>query len=207
MKNSPSILTPINEAVNFLELIQPEHLSKFRESYPELSEELKPGIIAGSEDYSSEFIKAKANIMLHTLERAINAVKIGSRKAAQRITWVNRIRTGSEILVLVGSSSVLGTINLANETPHILAAAITLIASCGSLLAKHTSRITSPKLGNINVAYTTLSTLVFETSELIKELKLALRFSLPLEDISDLISRGNQLMARVNKWDSQVLKI
>ena len=107
-------------------------------------------------------------------------------------------------MVLIGSSSILGTIGLSDSMPATVAAIVTLAAACGSLFVEHFSRILNPNLGNIFDAFQNLQTIAHNATFLAKELKLAVTFRRSAGELSNLIGRGNELMSKVNEWNPQI---
>ena len=143
--------------------------------------------------------------MALALSKAAASAAEGAKAASDKIRFIRKIRTGSEILVLIGSSSILGTFRLTDSLPVTVAAIATFIAACGSLFAEHISRILNPNLGNVYDAFQNLQSLGFKAGNLANDLLLAVRFDRSVEELSEMIARGNEVMSEVNQWSPQVL--
>lgn len=203
-RGNENISLPINEAVNFLSNNSSNELQSFKLEYPELANDLKPGIFCGGDTSEHKYIVAKAKIMVKTLKLASGSTKNALKKASLKIKTTDRLQTGSQILTLIGSSSVIGTIGMEDNTLHLISALITLMASCGSILIEHLSKIVSPSLGDVRDAYSALTKLTYELVQAHQELELAISYTLPEEKIIQLISQSNLLMSEVNKWNPQL---
>ena len=148
---------PINEVVYFLNQTHKGLLSDIREESPELLEELDIGIIAGEGDpeksQDDTFVRKKGRIVVEALHHLSQDADKSASFSAKRIRLIRRVKLVSEILVLLGSSAVLGTLGLEDNLPKIIAAVATFVAGCGTIFVEQSARILNPELGDIFSAY------------------------------------------------------
>jgi len=197
-----SIELPINEAVRFLHRANPSALEKFRDHYPSLSEELKLGKIAGADEDAERFYKEKAEIMSTALsllkERALSAYK----NAFKGLRRNRKIKLFCEILVVVGSATILTTLSTSTKELKVLAATTALIGSVGAIFVEHSSKFTSPELGSLDIACTEFYAASQEANILIVEIKAALATNLEMSELKEIIGRANSLLQKSHRWPS-----
>lgn len=202
---------PIHEAVYFFDLLSPEQLNAYRVQYPALEAQLQPGQICGEETQSDPeraqgYRFAKAQIMVDALKAAAKVTQNASKTAAHRILWIRRTQVALEILVLIGSSSVIGSLTLGKDTTTAtVAAIITLLSGFGSLLVGHASKLLNPEMGNIFDAHQNLHHLSWQTQALAQEISLLVQYQQDDDQLSALVAQGNAVMEQVNKWGAQFL--
>ncbi|MCC8991891.1 MAG: hypothetical protein LM514_04785, partial [Streptococcus sp.] len=141
--------TPINEAVFILSKIAPLQLQELRDQYPHLSDELREGISAGEKDDTSDgaadYLREKALVVSIALVETANRAEASMGEVVRRIRRSRSARLISQVLVLVGSSALLGAVALDDKTATIVTALLTLLAALGNLLADHGERLLNPQ--------------------------------------------------------------
>lgn len=203
MSDIPS--TPINEGISFLWRVAPSALETLRNEHPSLAEELKLGIPAGTSKTGkgapdTAIIREKAQIMIAVLSEASVVAQKALVSLSRRVNRARVQRLASQVLVLVGSSSSLGTLALRNNPAAVISAVLTVVAALGNLLAEYQERLLNPRTGNIYDAFQRLSECVYKTRTLATDLALALKYEQENSEIKQLIIQANVLCERLNDW-------
>lgn len=214
LSNKASLI-PINEAISYLSSNHSEKISELQARFPDISDELKPGVLAGSDETDEslpsekdrQYVLAKAKIQSEALAYLVRDASSAAAYCKEKISIIRRLKMGSEILVLIGSSSILGTLNLESDWPTIVAAVATFLAACAALCVDHLQKIMNPELGDIFNAFVELVSLSKSADVLYREMQAALEIDMDDETIGELITRSNELMGKANQWQPQVLSL
>ena len=206
-----SATQPINEAVFLLSQISTDRLDILRTAYPLIADELRPGVFAGPSDVDPSasallLLTAKANVMIAVLDEVSNRAESALVVVSGAIKSARSRRLAGQILVLVGSSSLLGTLALESKTATVIAALLTLLAALGNLLAEHVERLLNPQTGNVYDAFQHLGEGAYRARLLRDQIHLARTYSQPPEEINALLAKGNELCEQLNSWLVQLLQ-
>jgi signal transduction histidine kinase len=204
-----SSAAPINEAVFLLKLMAPEQLESLKNRYPDIAQELQEGIFAGAEEPSSQrssYLCQRAVIVIVALEEAASRAEKAMVVAASDIKRARSRRLISQVLVLVGSSSLLGAVALdARQLVMVVSAVLTLLAALGDLLAEHYERLLNPKVGNIYDAFQKLGEGTYRARRIAVELQIATQHDEGIGELAELVGKGNELCEQLNAWLTQTL--
>lgn len=201
----------INEAVFLLAQTSPERLESLRSQFPYLAEELQEGIYAGEETQEkgeakkSSYLADKAAIVIAALDEAAKRAESAMGTVAESIRKARLRRLISQVLVLVGSSSLLGAVALEGKTATVLSAVLTLLAALGNLFAEHYERLINPQSGNIYDAFQKLGEGAYRARTFASRLQLALRHKEGETELANLIGEANELCEQLNGWLIQIL--
>jgi len=201
----------INEAVFLLAQTAPERLEKLRGQFPQFSEELQEGIYAGEEAEDAtktdkiSYLADKAQIVIAALDEASKLAESAMGAVVKSINKARLRRLVSQVLVLVGSSSLLGAVALEGKTATVLSAIITLLAALGNLFAEHYERLLNPQSGNIYDAFQKLGEGAYKARTFASDLRLALKHQEGEAELADLIGKANELCEQLNGWLIQLL--
>lgn len=200
----------INEAVFLLAQTSPEKLETLRNQFPHLAEELQEGIYAGEEEEEktgagNSYLADKAVIVISALDEASSRAQSAMGAVVGSIRKARVRRLVSQVLVLVGSSSLLGAVALDGKTATVASAIITLLAALGNLFAEYYERLLSPQSGNIYDAFQKLGEGAYKARTFSSSLQLALKHKEGEADLAALIGEANELCEQLNGWLIQIL--
>jgi len=199
----------INEAVFLLSQLSPSQLESLKLQYPELADELRVGISGGGESAESPqkdpHLAEKASIMIAALDEAWRRAEGAMTSVSRNIKKARQHRLVSQALVLIGSSSLLGTLALDNKPAAVISAVLTLLAALGNLLAEYQERLLNPQSGSIYEAFQKLGDGAYKARVLSRELQLALKYDGHEAELKDLITQANELCEQLNGWLVQLL--
>jgi hypothetical protein len=202
---------PINEAVFLLSRLAPGRLDSLRSAHPLIAEELQPGVFAGPSDtlessVSADHLSAKASVMVAVLDETYHRAEAALAVVSKAIRTARTRRLAGQILVLVGSSSLLGTLALESKTASVIAAVLTLVAALGNLLAEHQEKILNPQMGNVYDAFQHLGEGAYRARALRDQIQLASKYAQAPEELTSLLAQANELCERLNGWFVQLLQ-
>jgi len=198
----------INEAVFLLAQMAPEKLKAFQSRYPALAGELQQGIFAGTEDEqkpANSFLIQKAEVVTGVLEEASSQAEKAMSAVAADIKRARMRRLASQVLVLIGSSSLLGAVALDGKTATVVSAVITLLAALGNLMAEHYEKLLNPQSGNIYEVFQRLGEGAYKARRLAAEIQLAARHQEDATVLRQLVGNANELCEQLNGWLIQVI--
>jgi hypothetical protein len=193
----------INEAVFLLSKTAPEKLISLRNLYPDIAEELREGIYAGEKE--EMFIIEKAEFVTVALEEVSSLAKVAMVTVAVIIQRARSRRLISQMLVLIGSSSLLGAVALDGKTATVISAVLTLLAAIGNLLAEHYERLLNPQTGNIYEAFQKLGEGSYKARAIAADLKLSIRHKVGEIALKEQVGKANELCEELNGWLIQLL--
>lgn len=191
---------PVNEAVNLLAEYNPEFLDKFRSSYPSLREELQPGIIAGESDEANDrkYLSAKVLIIGQATKTAINTVEGAQIRIKNRVNRANYLRFFVQVISVVASASVLGSLIAEKELISKILSAVAVAVSIFTLIADRAEKLRNPNKGNIYDAFDKLNSSLNRLISLERELQLLRSFDRPFDEIRDVIAQANGELESIN---------
>jgi hypothetical protein len=195
---------PINEAVALLFTINPALLDSLRQQFPQLAGELVPGRLGGAGDSGAQLNLDRARVMQKALEAAANRAEAELSKIRGRMQGSRKWRLRAQIVSLVGSSGVLGSLALDCPRCTILSALLALLASLGSLLADHQERLLKPGEGNIFDAYEKAGDAVYKAGMMAENLRLLIQHSAPSDDVRAAVESANALCEELNRWSRRM---
>jgi len=200
----------INEGVFLLDSLSPARLENLRKEYPDLSNDLKVGILGGVEkdtdkDQAAAILHEKSQIMIAALAEAEAAARHALTFVSRRIVSARRQRLITQLLVLIGSSSSLATLAFGQKAAAVFCAVLTLFAAIGNLLADYKERLLNPQTGNIYDAYQRLSEGAYKARSLSTDLTLALKYNQGISELETLIASANALCEQLNGWLIQMV--
>lgn len=202
---------PINEAIFLLNSLAPTRLSQLKAEHPTLQEQLVVGVACGDADEGQEtagpLLHEKASVMIAVLEEAATRAHRGLHVTSVRIAQARRRRLVSQVLVLVGSSTLLGSVALDGKVVSVVSAVMTTLAALGTLLAEHRERLLTPSVGSVYDAFQRLGEGSFKARRISSELGLAIRYGEQPDAIVELIARGNALCEELNSWLIQAVEV
>jgi hypothetical protein len=204
-----SFRVAINEGVSLLDKLSPTKLTKLRERYPALADDLAPGIEAGVEEDvapQAALLKEKANVMITALAEASSAAEKALASVSNRVKSARRQRLISQVLVVIGSSSSLATLALSKNRAAVIAAVLTLLAALGNLIAEYNEHLLSPQAGTIYDVFQKLADGAYRARSLSTELTLTLKYQVDMNELKGLVERANMLCEELNGWLIQLLK-
>jgi hypothetical protein len=183
-------------------------LEELRKLYPDLIEDLQEGIYLGEADVTKKpksghkaYALQKAEAMKVMLNQVIPQVEKELEIANLKITKIRNSRLISQVLILLGSSSVLGSVTILHDnTVSIASAVITLFAAFFNLFAENSENLLNPQSGNIYLAYQRLSEGLCETRILESEIGVAITYCSDENEFNVLTSKANNLFSELNKW-------
>lgn len=203
---------PINEAVYLLDKLNPEALKTYRTENREIAEMLEPGIWAGTESEmksdrgsSDDFAYEKAKFVLAAVKVSLDTANRGIITATKRISFSRKLKLYSGILVLLGSSGILGALALKQQNIAIISAIITLFSSIGNLISDHLEKIINPKSGNVYDVYQNLVESRNKLNYIKSELTLALKYRLGHNEINVIVANANEKIGNINRWFPQII--
>lgn len=198
----------INEAIFMLDKLAPERLEDFRRRFPNLAEQLQEGVFAGPEEArtsGNSFLIEKAEVLTAALSEASGHAENAMITAGKNIKRARRRRLVSQVLVLIGSSSLLGAVALDEKTATVISAVLTLLAALGNLLAEHYEKLLNPQAGNIYEMYQKLGEGAYKARRMASELQLAMRHDEAISELSELLRGANELCEQLNAGLLQLL--
>jgi hypothetical protein len=199
----------INEAVFLLSQADPAKLVSLREKFPELDEELQEGIYAGSKQgdraTQDSYLVQKAEVVATALESVSDQADAAMRRVRVSIQRARSRRLISQVLVVIGSSSLLGAVALEGRTVTVISAVLTLLAALGNLFAEYHEKLLNPQASNIYEAFQKLGQGTYRARALLAQLQLAMRHEEGVQMLTDLVSTANELCEDLNGWLIQVL--
>src|SRR5688500_19308426 len=134
MMGGASTAQPINEAVFLLSQLSADRLETLRAEYPLLADELRPGVFAGPNEPDSKVpatihLTARAKVMIAVLDEVAHRTNNALAVVSKAIQSAQSRRLAGQVLVLVGSSSLLGTLALYSRTATVIAAVFPLLSA------------------------------------------------------------------------------
>ena len=191
---------PINELVAIVSKIDASKLDEFQKEFPHLAEELRVGRIGGAPEDSSAYDVDRAEVAARSLTSVANRAATELIRIHARMKSARRRRLIAQVLTLVGSSGVLGSLALNNSTLAIATSVLTLLASIGAVLAEYSERLVSPGKGDIYEAFEQASSAGFKARRLADDLRLAVSHKVAPTDLLVLITNANQLAEELHGW-------
>ncbi len=200
--------TSINEVVFFLSKVSPEQLNEASEKYPELSNDLIPGVIAGSDDTpctDSEYLIAKSELVIGALKLAKSESEKALIHVSEAIKKSKRKRLLSQIFVILGSSSLLAAVAFKQQTLEILTSLITLSAAILGVLADNNEKTLSSSEENIHEIFLKIGSAVFSAHDISNNLQVAINAKQNNDKLINLINEGNRVCEELNRYLVQTL--
>lgn len=204
-----AISAPVNEAANFLNRVAPSQMPSLREHYPEIAEELQPGIMAGEEADEGQrrtVLVARGHVMLAALGEARRLCDAALPKAAARMQRGSRIRVGGQIVTTIASSAVLGSLSATETKLAAISGTLALIASIATIGADYIERVVDPGRGNVASIYLELVDARYRASSLYDTLNIQLTHDDIGSALEKTISEGNVLCETVNRSVYQIIE-
>jgi len=191
---------PINESVCLLSLTSKESLETLRKNYPFLVDELKVGVKCGrpkQESDEDKYLAAKIDVALNALNAGNKAIVKLSRVVSERIAKAKKLRLISQVVVLIGSSSLMSSTVWGNDLVRQVIAILTFLAALSSTFAEYYEKLLNPKKGDIYTIHEKLVPLQFQVSNSICELGVLRNIVSPEKEKSKCLKEANGLCALV----------
>ena len=182
---------PINEAVSLLDKFDPSALARLRVKYPALSRELDPGRMGGSSD--STLDQDRAKVMIAALTAVTRQADLEVRALRMRMASARRQRRWSQILSLICTSGVLGTLALDKKGIAIAAAVLGLLASIGTLLAEHQEKLLTSGEGDIYSLFESAANFSYKAKLAEQDLRLLLEHAVDDDKLRSAVAAANAL--------------
>ncbi len=197
---------PINEAVNLIYALDKPGLAELKAGLQTLGPELKPGIVAGppTEDETREYLQDKAAVIFKAFDVASNLANDASGNLLSKIKTANRIKLTIQILTILSSATVLGSVFTNQEIVSKIVAFITVCISVIGLLSERMEKLLSPNSGNIYDAYDKLVKAIVSLRTIKVDLELAVKHQRPTEELQGLIGSANGVLEVINTLMPQV---
>lgn len=191
---------PINEAVNLIHALDPPGLAELRSRLHSLELELRPGIVAGplTVEESRDYLTDKVLVIAKAFDVASKLATDAGAKLQRRIKTANRTKLAIQILTVISSASVLGTIITDEKALSKIVSLITILISIAGLLADRSEKLLNPNSGNIYEAYEKLMKALVELRAVKSELDLAVRHLRPIDEMQNLIANANAILESIN---------
>lgn len=198
-----SAAAPMNEAVNLLEKLAPEALTRARAQFPQLANELA-GFEGGA--LIDELDIDRAQIMIVALDVVKRKADKENGIARSRMAKAKSRRLSAQVVTLLASSGVLAGMVTAQPTLTLINAMLTFAASIGALGADYLESLAKPGAGNIYEAYDRSNTLAYRSGALRNELELLVkhRDKADKEVTGKAIAEANAVCEELNKWLTQM---
>jgi hypothetical protein len=195
---SPHSTAPINEAVNLIASVDKAALDDLKARFPAL--DLRPGIEAGEaeEEDSRSFLEDKASIISKAADVVEMMATQESAKLRRKIKTSGGIRFAVQIVTILSSASVLGTLIANQNTLATVTAGVTTVVAILGVFADRYEQLLAKGRGNIFDAYDNLTQLLVDLRETRTTLELSVRHQRPVSELDNLITKANQTLEKIN---------
>ncbi len=203
--------SPVNEAVFFLDQFAPESLQALRSQYPELQEELQPGIMAGDaedpdQEKSKRILLAKGRVMVVALEKAICMCDDALSAAVRKMKNARKARLGGQIVTVLGSSGVLGALSATQTTLASVSGVLALLGSLATVAAEYSEQIANPEAGKLNSTYLEIGEARLRATILKQTLEIYLAESFADTALEKAVADANSLCEHVHGKVFQIIE-
>jgi hypothetical protein len=192
--------TRINEAVNLISAIDAPKLDALALAFPRIRGELSPGIMAGDEGKDVEdweYIAEKAQLITEAGKIAEKAGEDCRVRLRDRIVSANRNKLIVQLLTVVSSASVVGTLLTDQALAAKVTALITVIVSGAGVVVGQREKLMTGA-GSIYEAYQKLTGFLSQLSNMSANLQLMIKYRRPAAEISELINKANGVLENIN---------
>jgi hypothetical protein len=200
-----AVAAPIDEAIGLLAKRAPRKLELLRAEFPESAQLLKAGMMAGP---SASLLRMRAKVCREALAEAEALAADATRVAQSRLTRARKIEFGGQLVALLGTGGVLGSLSstLSARFPAAMtycAAAVAFLGSLASAISQHLNQGFNAQGGGVLDHYTVL----VESRPVGRALDDFLRVwqgtgtadEGQAAEITETIGKANELCARVYK--------
>jgi hypothetical protein len=185
---------PIDEIVNLLDKLAPEELIAFRERLPpDMRPLFVPGGIAGKADQP---LNESAELAARTLRTLVKQCDRWADAVGQRLRHARRLHMVGDVMAVVGSSSVLGTIAASLSVGVYVSGFVALLGSVTSLIADHVAKLPEGGPSSMFNVYSQLTGGRHRAKQLLDALNSHLRTGIPKgghDEVTGLIGQSNEL--------------
>ncbi len=191
----------INEAIFTLSHFFPEILTKFKVNHPEISDELIVGKPCGEEEkkQSNNQLYSKAKLICEALRFSSSKAKEGLSNVKSSLIKARRIRIIGQVMVLLGSSTILASIVTDQNEIEIASGIITFLAAVSSIFAEYFEKPLLPNSGNLYDEFQKLGCLIFESELNANEISILIELNSKETDIVKAIRKGNEQCRKMNQ--------
>lgn len=201
---------PINEAVFLLSKTSPKTLEELKFKFPELKDELKPGIMAGDQELSDEqhrkILTAKAGVVVAALSKTIQMSDKALSNAARNMLLGRRTRLVGQIVTVAGTSGVLAAIGVSQSRLAIIAAVLALLGSLASILGEYYEQVVDRKQGGLNEIFLRIAMARQKAEVLLETIKAYLSANVVDSGLESSIKEANALSEEITKNIFQIVK-
>ncbi|HDR2474378.1 TPA: hypothetical protein QCI26_004120 [Enterobacter soli] len=197
MGSTPSS-PPINEGVNLLNTLSPKDLDEFRQAMPSLGTELLLGRLGGQSETDRSLNKLRAEILIKALVIARERAEVELSDLKKKISSAKKIRLGSQVVSVICSSGVLGTIALGNKNVTITTAILSVAASLGVIVAEYKERLINQC--DIYNAFESASLVAYKAGVAAGNLTILSEKIPESEELHNAIIDGNKICEDLNVW-------
>ncbi|MBB4289497.1 hypothetical protein GGE16_001513 [Rhizobium leguminosarum] len=201
---------PINEAVFFLSKASPEDLEQLKNSFPEIKDELNPGIMAGEADLSPAqartILKAKAQVIVVVLNKTIELSDRALSQASRKMRFGRRTRMGGQVITVVGTSGVLAAIGITQNGLAIASAILALLGSLAAILGEYFEQIVDKKQGGLNEIFLRIATARHKAVIITKTIETYIREDIIDSGLETTIREGNALSEEITSNVYQIFE-
>lgn len=191
---------PIDELVGFLHSRAADRLASLRLAFPELSDELRPGIIAGE---AQGLLRARAEIAASAVTAMLLLAEPALKKVESKLRVVRTLRLVSQLCTALGSASGVGFTLGSLRNSAVISGIVAVIGSGAMIGIDHFGSFGSVKLFD---HYAELREMRFEARRLEQELELRLKHMVTERDdavVDQLIRDANDLAKKIDKTLAQ----
>jgi hypothetical protein len=198
---------PINEAINLIAQVSPDALKELQVAYSFLGDEVKPGLMAGdaADPDDRKYLLAKAAIIRQATDAAIAQTKAAQQRLRGRIARSNRVKLAIQVIGVVASASVLGTIITDKGQLSMILSITAVIVSISTLVSDQYDRLLNPNSGNIYDAFDKVNSSLAKAIGISRELELLETFARPNEEMKTTIAEANSTMQVINELIPEIM--
>jgi hypothetical protein len=190
---------PINEIVGLLGKFEPNALEKLKAVVArDIHPLLIPGGLMGAK---GAFIRSRSLVAQKALEELQPLCTRGIEVAEKRLVWSKRLRLAGEIVAILGSASVIGSLAKAGESSKAIAlisGGVALVGSFLSLFSTYFTRLQDEKKSLFEI-YVGLVELRLEASQLLQDLNGYLNAGEEGDydaELTDVVAKANGISKR-----------
>ena len=169
----------------------PKELENLRVEFPALVSELALGRIGGPGDASLDQDRAK--VMVEALATLVRQADLEIRALRDRMSSARHQRLWSQVLSLICTSGVLGSLAIDQRAVAIVIAVLGLLASIGTLLAEYKERLLVTGQGDIYSIFESASAVSFKATSAKADLSLLIAHSVRDDELRAAVAAANAL--------------
>jgi hypothetical protein len=190
---------PINEIVALSKSINGLEHGALAGRYQGIAKDLAGGIEAGETDEALTVLREKGQFAIDVLDSLIPRCRWAILECQTRLRFEGRLRTAGQIVSLVGTSAIVGSLGFQETGIALVTGIITLISSVLVVLADFLGSAPGGRKIDVQAAYERLNNAVLDSSVLVNELRVLLKYGGNPQELLTKIAEINALSRSVNK--------